>query len=43
MNRYKFVTLQGEKTIEEFTVYSRQFKYEIETKNGIEYVKVFMR
>jgi len=43
MNRYKFVMKDGEKTIESFRVFSKEFWYEIETKNGIDYVKVFVR
>lgn len=40
MNRYKYITVDGEVLIEEFRVYSITFRYEIETKNGVEYVKV---
>lgn len=42
MNRYKFITVDGEKLMESFRVFSMDFNYEIEIKNGREYVKVFM-
>lgn len=42
MNRYKYITVDGEILIEEFRVYGRTFRYEITNVNGVEHVKVYL-
>ena len=42
MDRYKYITVNGEKDIEEFVAYGIKFTYEVTKKGDHEYIKVYM-